>query len=367
MLRMRDGVRPRIGLDTNCVRYYLANERPWADWLEPFFEAATSGKAELFVSTVVVAELLAGSYYANRAHSGYDPELDLLAILDRHFQVVDVNATVAKAAGRLRGSFLPGDKMVLKLPDAIVGGTSLALDHSLFITNDERLADALPDDRCLFLGDLAPAWLAEQFPTPCLRGSAAVSPVQDGEGVPLWPALASPELASIKLGRAVPWQRVLHDGFIAAAILGVPCVVAVLEVADGTSETEVIFWHDGPEATQSAGRLVNRVSDYLGFERRTQVIRYPERQVRLLCFSSLQRQRELQDRSDWADKLPRKKEVDAWRAYVKPLIAFSSLLGISNVPWILCEQGIARELDTSAAGSFAQSVSKLFGEPDAGS
>ena len=53
------------------------------------------------LSTVVVSELLAHVHFSNRK-KGYDPELAFMAILNRHFQILDVNDEVARVAGRLR-------------------------------------------------------------------------------------------------------------------------------------------------------------------------------------------------------------------------------------------------------------------------
>src|SRR5438105_4121961 len=82
--------KPKVALDTSCVQYYISNPsiQPWADCLDPIFRAAVDGRIELYVSTVVVCELLAHVYFANRNNAGYDPELDLLAIINRHFQIL---------------------------------------------------------------------------------------------------------------------------------------------------------------------------------------------------------------------------------------------------------------------------------------
>ena len=173
------GVRPRIGLDTCCVQYYISNPpvQPWADCLDPVFRAALDGRIELYVSTVVVSELLSHVYFSNRHRAGYDPEIDLLAILNRHFQVLDVNGSVASAAGRLRGNYIPGDRIALKTPDALIGATSLANGHTLFITNDSQLADALPPTGSIYLRDVALEWLSQNFPSTCfIEGSPPIVP-----------------------------------------------------------------------------------------------------------------------------------------------------------------------------------------------
>jgi predicted nucleic acid-binding protein len=127
--------------------------QPWADCLDPIFHAAIDGKIELYVSTVVVSELLANLQFANRHNTGYDPELDLLASINRHFQILGVTSDVARVAGRLRGSYAPGDRIVLKTPDVLIGATSLIYGHTLLVTNDAKLADALPGSNCVYLRD----------------------------------------------------------------------------------------------------------------------------------------------------------------------------------------------------------------------
>ena len=59
--------KPKVALDTCCVQYYISNPpiQPWADCLDPIFRAAVDGRIELYVSTVVVSELLARVYFAN--------------------------------------------------------------------------------------------------------------------------------------------------------------------------------------------------------------------------------------------------------------------------------------------------------------
>src|SRR5437868_5597105 len=82
IIRPSPNDKPKVGLDTNCVQYYISKPpiRPWADCLDPIFQAGLNGTVELYVSNVVVSELLAHVHYASRNRAGYDPELNLLAI-----------------------------------------------------------------------------------------------------------------------------------------------------------------------------------------------------------------------------------------------------------------------------------------------
>ncbi len=205
--------KPKVALDTCCVQYYINNPpvQPWADCLDPIFRAAVDGKIDLYVSTVVVSELLAHVYFANRHNAGYDPELDLLAIMNRHFQILNVNGEVAKAAGRLRGSYILGDKIALKTPDALIGATSLTNGHTLFVTNDAQLADALPDTNCIYLRDVALEWLAQNFPCPCFDDAGPVSPSKGGKGLPIGISAAWLELGGVQPNPSAKWRRILKD------------------------------------------------------------------------------------------------------------------------------------------------------------
>ena len=105
--------KPRIALDTCCVRYYLEDTKPWSDLLEPVFQAGLTRTVELYMSTVVVSELLTFLIQKPRQEAGYDAELFLTALINRHFSILDVDETVARAAGRLRGTV-----SALETPDA---------------------------------------------------------------------------------------------------------------------------------------------------------------------------------------------------------------------------------------------------------
>ena len=187
------GPKPKIGLDTMCVQYYLNRppKQPWADCLDTLIQAALDDKVELYVSTVVVSELLAHAHFGSRRNAGYDPELDLLAILDQHFQILNVDTDVARAAGRLRGTHVLGDKISLKTPDALIAGTSLANSHTLFVTNDAQLVAALPPSNCIYLRDVALEWLGARFPKPCFTAPTPITLDSSGTGLPSHSSLAT--------------------------------------------------------------------------------------------------------------------------------------------------------------------------------
>lgn len=359
--------KPRVALDTCCVQYYISNPpvQPWADCLDPVFRAGVEGKIELYVSTIVVSELLAHVHFAHR-NTGYDPELDLLAILNRHFQVLEVSGDVASAAGRLRGNYVPGGKMTLKTPDALIGATSLLNGHTLFITNDAQLADALPDSNCIYLKDVALDWLSKRFSGECFSSHSPVNPLRRGPGLPNGTSLASVELGSIKPDPAAKWKRILSDAFTVAAAISEPCIFFVLTTRVGrkTECTEVLFWHEGLNAARPPKRLIKRLYEHLGYSQRTGIANNPKNHVVSFCFTSLEREKARQLQPCFASKSDHQREADSWNGYLSLFRVFSKALSLPQTSWLLCEDGVARTLDTDATIEFLDQAKNVLGWKD---
>lgn len=354
--------KPKIGLDTCCVRYYLNNEQPWADCLDPIFQAGLSGVADLYISTIVVSELLAQLYFTNRQQAGYDEELYLLAILHHHFQVLDVTGEIAQAAGRLRGSFPPGKK-ALETPDALIGATSLTNGHTLFVTNDAQLAEALPPENCIFLRELALEWLAQNFPQGCLAGVGCINPSKRGVGLAVNASLASLELGSVKPAPKAKWQRILYDAITAASALNEPCIFFILTSKSGRKAEveEVLFWHEGLSDTRSPMRILNRLSDHLGYSPRTGKAINTGQNVYVFCFLSMSRERARQSQPSFTSKRAHQREMDSWNAYLKLLWLFREALRLPQTSWLLCEDNSARYLDASATITFLNQAKNVMG------
>ena len=363
--------KPKVALDTNCVQYYISNPpvQPWADCLDPVFRAGLNSLVELYVSNVVVSELLSHVHFANRHNTGYDPELDLMSILDRHFQILDVDKKVASAAGRLRGNYVPEEKMALKTPDALVGATSIANGHALFVTNDYQLYDALPEGTCVYLRDAALEWMQGIFPTKCLTGAVPIQPSKLGSGLPDHAVLADLELGSVKPDPAVKWERLLGDAFTAASALGRACVFFILAAKEGRSTVtrEVLLWHSGLEDSRSARRVLKHLKDHLDitFDKKTgQILANPKRTVRGFIFTSLSRERTHQGQPGFASKSDHQREADAWNDYLAPLWAFRDALGLPGTSWLLCEDGVACESDVLKMADFLARAKNVLGWKD---
>jgi len=360
--------KPKIALDTCCIQYYISSPpvQPWADCLDPVFRAALDGKVELYVSTVVVSELLAHVYFTNRHIAGYDPDLDLLSIINRHFQILDVTGDVAKAAGRLRGNYIPGDKIVLQTPDALIGATSMTNGHTLFITNDAQLADALPDSNCIYMRDVALEWLAQRFPGLCFDGSGSVIPSKRGKGLPTSISTASLELGRVQPDPSAKWKRILKDAQTVASAVNEPCVFFVLTEKNGRRmETrEVLFWHEGLTESRPPKKIIKRLHDHLDYSSRTGTAVNAGNCIHGFVFASLVREKAYQNCPGFASKSDHQKDSDAWNAYLALWRTYRSCLDLPQTTWLLCEDEVARVMDVSATTCFLNQAGNVLGWKD---
>ena len=357
--------KPKVALDTCCVQYYISDPpvQPWADCLDPIFRAGLDGKVDLYVSTVVVSELLAQVHFTNRRRTGYDPELGLLAILTRHFQILDVDGDVARAAGRLRGTYAPGDKMSLATPDALIGATSIANGHTLFITNDAQLARALPHDNRIYLQEVVIEQFAQQFPAKCLEGTDEVKTIRRGAGLPGGASLATLELGSLKPTAHMSWRRVLSDAFTVGSALNEPCVFLVLSqvISQRVETTEVLFWHEGLNGVRPVSRIRKRLHDHLGYSPETGKAVNVDTQLHVFCLTSLHREHARQSQTGFSSKTDQRRQADAWQGYLSPLWSFRSTLGLPQTTWLLCEDGLARQLKSADTIQFLDRARNVFG------
>lgn len=357
--------KPRVGLDTCCVQYYISNPpaQPWADCLDPVFGAALEGKIELYISTVVVAELLAQVHFKNRHNAGYDPELDLLAIMNRHFQVLNVDSLVARAGGRLRGSYFPGDKIALKTPDALIGGTSVANGHTLFITNDAQLANALPSTNCVYLREIALDWLARRFPVPCFEKTAIVRPSTKGKGLPTRASIRTMELGGLRPEAGATWRRILKDAQMIASTLNEPCIFFVLSEKNGrkTEAVEVLFWHEGLTESRQPVRLIKRLYDHLGYSAKTGIANAKGNHVHGLVCTSLALENARQMIPGFASKSDHQKASSAWDAYLSVFRSFCRSFELPQCTWLLYEGATTHVLDAHATLSFLDRAKNVLG------
>ena len=112
-------------VDSAPIIYFLDGHPKFAKRFKPLFEAHAAGQVRFAVTTITVAEVLAGPLQAG------DEALArrYRAILES-WQPVELDADIAEGAARLRAS------LRLKLADAVQAATALAVNAAALVTHD---------------------------------------------------------------------------------------------------------------------------------------------------------------------------------------------------------------------------------------
>jgi predicted nucleic acid-binding protein len=118
----------RITVDSAPIIYFLQDHPKLADRFAPIFQAAAEGAISLCVSTITLAEVLAGPMKAGN---------DILAAQyqeafrgSRNWEIVPVSEEVAVLAARIRVV------RRLRLPDAIQVATAVTTGSIALVTHD---------------------------------------------------------------------------------------------------------------------------------------------------------------------------------------------------------------------------------------
>lgn len=121
-----------ITVDSAPIIYFLQDHPTFAPRFSPLFDAASDGRITLAISTITVAEIMAGPLAAGN---------DILAgqyreVLCRSpgWQSITVDEQVAAEAARLRARYR------LRLPDAIQVATAIATRSWALVAHDSELA-----------------------------------------------------------------------------------------------------------------------------------------------------------------------------------------------------------------------------------
>jgi len=119
----------RVAVDSPPLIYILDDHRTLAPRFAPLFEAEAAGSLEIVVSSIALAEVLAGPLKAgNEALANrYRRAMEM-------WQIVPVDADIAVLAARLRA--LHG----LRLPDAIHAATAISSGCAALVTHDRDFA-----------------------------------------------------------------------------------------------------------------------------------------------------------------------------------------------------------------------------------
>jgi predicted nucleic acid-binding protein len=125
------GEHPVLVVDTAPIIYWLEGHPRLADRFAPVFEAAESGAAQVVISTVTLAEVLAGPLRVGNEllTAQYREALTRSA----GWQVLPFDAELAVEAARVRAVYR------LRLPDAIQVATAIRAGAAALVTHDRAL------------------------------------------------------------------------------------------------------------------------------------------------------------------------------------------------------------------------------------
>ena len=128
---------PLLLVDSAPIIYELENHPKFAPIFKPVFEAHDKGLVRFAVTTITLAEVLAGPL-------GNDNQVlaERYKATLRSWFVVDLDADIAESATRLRAA------LKLKLADAIQAASALALGADAMVTHDRDFS-ALKDLKVL--------------------------------------------------------------------------------------------------------------------------------------------------------------------------------------------------------------------------
>lgn len=118
-----------ILVDSAPIIYVLEARKPVAAHFAPLFERHARGEIALAVTTVTLAEILAGPLKA-----GEEMLAKRYRAILESWQMVELSADIAESAARLRVSY------GLKLPDAVQLASALAINASALVTHDRDFA-----------------------------------------------------------------------------------------------------------------------------------------------------------------------------------------------------------------------------------
>lgn len=112
-------------LDSAPIIYCLEEKAGFFERFEALFALQAAGEVTFAVTTITIAEVLAGPF---KSHD--DARARRYRAVLESWRIVELNADLAEAAARLRAS------MRLRLPDAIQAASALAINADALVTHD---------------------------------------------------------------------------------------------------------------------------------------------------------------------------------------------------------------------------------------
>jgi predicted nucleic acid-binding protein len=119
-----------ILLDSAPIIYFLEDHPKFARRFHPLFEEHANGKIRFAVSTITIAEVLAGPLSA-----GDETLVRRYRGILQSWQVVALDAEIAESAARVRASFR------LKIADAVQVAIALAINADALVTHDRDFSN----------------------------------------------------------------------------------------------------------------------------------------------------------------------------------------------------------------------------------
>ena len=118
----------RVGVDTVVWIYHLEDVRPYSELTLHLLSEAAAGAMKLVLSTISVAEILAGPWRAGNRDWAERIEAALQALPG--IDAADIAWSTARRAARIRG------ETNLPMPDALIIASALDRGAQLLVTND---------------------------------------------------------------------------------------------------------------------------------------------------------------------------------------------------------------------------------------
>jgi hypothetical protein len=170
----------------------------------------------------------------------------------------------------------------------------------------------------------------------------------------------------VRPAASATWKRLLADAFTVGSALTEPCVFFVLTEKRGqrSKTAEVLFWHEGLTSGRPVSQLIRRLRDHLGYSRETGRAERPRNQVWAFCFSSMNRERARQSDPAFASKTDHQRQADGWNGYLMTLWRFRYALALPQTTWLLCEDGVARNLKATETLQFLDLAKNVLGWKD---
>jgi len=112
-------------VDASPIIYRLERHPIFAQRFAPLFDLQRAGRLRFAVSTIAIAEVLAGPF-----KRGDDSLAQRYRAVLESWRVVELTVDLAEAAARLRA------RLKLKLPDAIQAASAIAINADALVTHD---------------------------------------------------------------------------------------------------------------------------------------------------------------------------------------------------------------------------------------